>query len=146
VVTIEASGIATALYAAEALEVPMVFAKKAKNLTLNEELLTTDVFSFTKQTTSTVSISRKFISPDDRILIVDDFLANGQASLGLIRLIEQVGASIEGIGIVIEKSFQEGRQALIDKGFQVSSLARIDRFEAGQVVFAEADDASFDKK
>lgn len=144
VVTIEASGIAPALYTAAALGVPMVFAKKAKNLTLNEELLTTEVFSFTKQTTSTVSISRKFISSDDNILIVDDFLANGQASLGLVRLIEQVGAKIAGIGIVIEKSFQDGRKLLEDKGFRMSSLARIAEFKDGSVVFAEADDSQLD--
>lgn len=145
VVTIEASGIAPALYAAESLGVPMIFAKKAKNVTMNEELLTTDVFSFTKQVTSTVSISKKFLSSDDSVLIVDDFLANGQAALGLLRLIEQAGAKAVGVGIVIEKSFQTGRQLLIDKGLQLTSLARIGAFENGQIVFAPADDAAFDK-
>ncbi|WP_374286350.1 xanthine phosphoribosyltransferase [Lactococcus sp.] len=145
VVTIEASGIAPALYAAESLGVPMIFAKKAKNVTMNEELLTTDVFSFTKQVTSTVSISKKFLSSDDSVLIVDDFLANGQAALGLLRLIEQAGAKAVGVGIVIEKSFQTGRQLLINKGLQLTSLARIGAFENGQIVFAPADDAAFDK-
>ncbi|MQW23655.1 MULTISPECIES: xanthine phosphoribosyltransferase [unclassified Lactococcus] len=145
VVTIEASGIAPALYAAESLGVPMIFAKKAKNVTMNEELLTTEVFSFTKQVTSTVSISKKFLSSDDSVLIVDDFLANGQAALGLLRLIEQAGAKAVGVGIVIEKSFQTGRQLLIDKGLQLTSLARIGAFENGQIVFAPADDAAFDK-
>lgn len=145
VVTIEASGIAPALYAAESLGVPMIFAKKAKNVTINEELLTTEVFSFTKQVTSTVSISKKFLSSDDSVLIIDDFLANGQAALGLLRLIEEAGAKAVGVGIVIEKSFQTGRQLLIDKGLQLTSLARIGAFENGQIVFAPADDAAFDK-
>ncbi len=145
VVTIEASGIAPALYTAEMLGVPMVFAKKAKNVTMNDETLTTEVFSFTKQISSTVSISRKFISRNDRILIIDDFLANGQAALGLLRLIEQAQAEVAGIGIVIEKSFQTGRQLLLDKGIKLISLARIEKFEKGQVQFALADDAKFDE-
>ncbi|EKF50533.1 xanthine phosphoribosyltransferase [Lactococcus garvieae] len=146
VVTIEASGIAPALYAAEALGVPMVFAKKSKNITMNEELLTTEVFSFTKQVTSTVSISRKFISSADTVLLVDDFLANGQAALGLEELIQQAGAKVAGIGIVIEKSFQTGRDLLISKGLPVTSLARIEKFETGKVVFAPADDAAWDEE
>ncbi|OFI50141.1 xanthine phosphoribosyltransferase [Floricoccus tropicus] len=139
VVTIEASGIAPAVYVAEALDVPMIFAKKSKNITMNEELLTAEVYSFTKQITSTVSISRKFLSPDDKVLIIDDFLANGQAALGLIKIIKEVGADIEGVGIVIEKSFQDGRKSLEDAGYKVVSLARVAKFEDGQVVFAQAD-------
>lgn len=145
VVTIEASGIAPALYTAESLGVPMVFAKKSKNITMNEELLTTEVFSFTKQVKSTVSISRKFISSTDKVLLIDDFLANGQAALGLIDLIQQAQAEIVGIGIVIEKSFQTGRQLLQEKGYHLTSLARIDHFENGKVHFATADDAAFDE-
>ena len=139
IVTIEASGIAPALYVAEALELPMIFAKKAKNITMNEGILTAEVYSFTKQVTSTVSIAGKFLSPDDRILIIDDFLANGQAAKGLIQIIEQAGARVEAVGIVIEKSFQEGRGLLEKLGYPVVSLARLDRFENGQVVFKEAD-------
>lgn len=139
VVTIEASGIAPALYVAEALELPMIFAKKAKNITMNEGILTAEVYSFTKQVTSTVSIAGKFLSPDDRILIIDDFLANGQAAKGLIQIIEQAGARVEAVGIVIEKSFQDGRGLLEKLGYPVVSLARLDRFENGQVVFKEAD-------
>ncbi|MFC4652558.1 xanthine phosphoribosyltransferase [Lactococcus nasutitermitis] len=146
VVTIEASGIAPALYTAEALNVPMVFAKKAKNLTMNDELLTTEVFSFTKQLTSTVSISKKFISENDNILIIDDFLANGQAALGLLELMAQAKAEVAGIGIVIEKSFQTGRQLLQDKGISLTSLARIASFEDGAVQFASADDSSLDQQ
>ena len=139
VVTIEASGIAPALYVAEALDVPMIFAKKAKNITMNEGILTAEVYSFTKQVTSTVSIAGKFLDPADKILIIDDFLANGQAAKGLIQIIEQAGAQVEAVGIVIEKSFQDGRGLLEELGYPVVSLARLDRFENGQVVFKEAD-------
>ncbi|NQG18613.1 xanthine phosphoribosyltransferase [Streptococcus suis] len=139
VVTIEASGIAPAVYVAESLDVPMIFAKKHKNITMTEGILTAEVYSFTKQVTSTVSIASKFLSPEDKVLIVDDFLANGQAAKGLIDIIQQAGATVVGVGIVIEKSFQDGRQLLIDAGVPVTSLARIDRFENGQVVFAPAD-------
>ena len=139
VVTIEASGIAPALYVAESLDVPMIFAKKAKNITMNEGILTAEVYSFTKQVTSTVSIAGKFLDPADKVLIIDDFLANGQAAKGLIQIIEKAGAKVEAIGIVIEKSFQDGRGLLEDLGYPVVSLARLDRFENGQVVFKEAD-------
>ena len=137
VVTIEASGIAPALYAAEAF--PMIFAKKAKNITMNEGILTAEVYSFTKQVTSTVSIASKFLTPEDKVLIVDDFLANGQAAKGLIQIIEEAGAHVEAVGIVIEKSFQDGRALLEEAGYPVVSLARLDRFENGQVVFKKAD-------
>lgn len=139
VVTIEASGIAPAAYVAESLDVPMIFAKKHKNITMTEGILTAEVYSFTKQVTSTVSIASKFLNQDDRVLIVDDFLANGQAAKGLIEIIQQAGAKVEGVGIVIEKSFQDGRQLIQDMGIPVSSLARIEKFENGQVVFTEAD-------
>ncbi|HFI0048546.1 TPA: xanthine phosphoribosyltransferase [Streptococcus suis] len=139
VVTIEASGIAPAIYVAESLEVPMIFAKKHKNITMTEGILTAEVYSFTKQVTSTVSIASKFLSPEDRVLIVDDFLANGQAAKGLIDIIQQAGAQIAGVGIIIEKSFQDGRQLLLDAGVPVTSLARIEKFQDGQVVFAPAD-------
>ncbi|GAA5421339.1 xanthine phosphoribosyltransferase [Tetragenococcus halophilus] len=139
VVTIEASGIAPAIYAAQSLNVPMIFARKAKSLTMDEELLTSSVYSFTKQLASTISISRKFLNEEDHVLIVDDFLANGQAAKGLIELCQQAGAEVEGIGIVIEKSFQMGRQLLEDMGVPVVSLARIDSLDDGKVSFKEAD-------
>ncbi len=139
VVTIEASGITPVLYVAETLEVPMVFAKKSKNITMTEGILTTEVYSFTKQLTSQVSIAEKFLSDSDRILIVDDFLANGQAAMGLIDIIEQAGASVEAIAIVIEKSFQNGRQRLEEAGHKVVSLARIASLENGRLEFAPAD-------
>ena len=139
VVTIEASGIAPALYTADALEVPMIFAKKSKNITMNERILTAEVFSFTKQVTNTVSIASKYLSEKDRVLIVDDFLANGQAAKGLVEIVEQAGAKVEAVGIVIEKSFQDGRRLLEEAGIPVFSLARLERFENGKVVFKEAD-------
>ena len=139
VVTIEASGIAPAVFVAEALGLPMIFAKKAKNITMTEGILTAEVYSFTKQVTSTVSIAGKFLNSDDKVLIVDDFLANGQAAKGLITIIEQAGAQVEAVGIVIKKSFQNGRQLLETSGYRVLSLARIAGFEKGQVVFTEAD-------
>lgn len=139
VVTIEASGIAPAVYVAEALGLPMIFAKKAKNITMTEGILTAEVYSFTKQMTSTISIAGKFLNSDDKVLIIDDFLANGQAAKGLITIIEQAGAQIEAVGIVIEKSFQDGRQILETAGYRVLSLARIAGFDKGQIVFTEAD-------
>ncbi|HHU3806569.1 TPA: xanthine phosphoribosyltransferase [Streptococcus agalactiae] len=139
VITIEASGIAPAVYAAQALGVPMIFAKKAKNITMTEGILTAEVYSFTKQVTSQVSIVSRFLSNDDTVLIIDDFLANGQAAKGLLEIIGQAGAKVAGIGIVIEKSFQDGRDLLEKTGVPVTSLARIKAFENGRVVFAEAD-------
>ncbi|BBN22523.1 xanthine phosphoribosyltransferase [Streptococcus agalactiae] len=139
VVTIEASGIAPAVYAAQALGVPMIFAKKAKNITMTEGILTAEVYSFTKQVTSQVSIVSRFLSNDDTVLIIDDFLANGQAAKGLLEIIGHAGAKVAGIGIVIEKSFQDGRDLLEKTGVPVTSLARIKAFENGRVVFAEAD-------
>ncbi len=139
VVTIEASGIAPAVYAAQALGVPMIFAKKAKNITMTEGILTAEVYSFIKQVTSQVSIVSRFLSNDDTVLIIDDFLANGQAAKGLLEIIGQAGAKVAGIGIVIEKSFQDGRDLLEKTGVPVTSLARIKAFENGRVVFAEAD-------
>ena len=139
IVTIEASGIAPALYTAETMQVPMIFAKKAKNITMTEGILSADVYSFTKQTTSQVSIASKFLSGDDVVLIVDDILANGQAAKGLISIIEQAGAKVAGVGIVIEKSFQDGRQFLEKEGVRVTSLARLQSLENGQITFMEAD-------
>ncbi|MBY5034480.1 xanthine phosphoribosyltransferase [Streptococcus gallolyticus] len=139
VVTIEASGIAPAVYAAQALNVPMIFAKKHKNITMTEGILTAEVYSFTKQVTSTVSITDKFLNEDDVVLIVDDFLANGQAAKGLLEIIQQAGARVAGVGIVIEKSFQTGRALLEEAGVPVTSLARIKEFKENTVVFTEAD-------
>ena len=137
IVTIESSGIAPAVFAGLALGVPVVFARKKKSLTLTDDLYSTDVYSFTKKSTSTIVISKKFLEKTDRILLIDDFLANGQAAKGLLKLCHEAQATVVGIGIVIEKSFQVGRQLLEEENYDVYSLARIRAFEEGQVKFVE---------
>ena len=137
IITIEASGIAPAVMAGLELGVPVIFARKYQSLTLKDDLYRSKVFSFTKQTESTIAISKKHISKLDKVLVIDDFLANGQAALGLTDLIHQANAEVIGIGIVIEKSFQPGRQLLIDKGYRVESLARVQSLADGQVTFVQ---------
>lgn len=137
IVTIESSGIAPAVFAGLALGVPVVFARKQKSLTLTDELYSTEVHSFTKNATSTIVISKKFLDKTDRVLLIDDFLANGQAAKGLIRLCKAANAQVMGVGIVIEKTFQIGRQLLEEENYDVYSLARIRAFEEGQVKFVD---------
>lgn len=137
VVTLEASGITPAVFTALSLDVPMIYARKSKSLTLSEELLTSSVYSFTKQVTSDISISRHLLTEEDTVLIIDDFLANGQAAKGLIELCQQAGANVAGLGIVIEKSFQSGRQLLEDAGIHVYSQARIASLDDGEITFVE---------
>lgn len=139
IVTVETSGIAPSIFAAKELDVPLIVARKSKSVTMDEELLTAPVYSFTKQERNQVSISKKFITDEDHILIIDDFLANGQAAKGLIELCEQAGATVAAVGIVIEKSFQEGRQLLEEMGVQVVSLARVASLEDNSVTFLEGD-------
>ncbi len=133
ILTIEASGIAPAIMAALAFDVPCLFAKKAVPSTLTEAVYTTDIHSYTKNKTSHVVISQKFLSPDDRVLIIDDFLANGEAALGLYDLVKQAGAECAGVGIVIEKSFQQGCSRLHSEGLDVLSLCRIASLENNKV-------------
>jgi xanthine phosphoribosyltransferase len=135
IITIEASGIAPAIMAGLELGVPVIFARKYQSLTLKDDLYRSKVFSFTKQTESTIAISNKHLSSSDKALVIDDFLANGQAALGLIDLIHQANAEVVGVGIVIEKSFQPGRDVLIEKGYRVESLARVKSLENGKVTF-----------
>ena len=137
VVTIESSGIAPAVFIGLELGVPVIFARKQKSLTMNKELLTAEVYSFTKQVTNEISISTKFLTEKDHVLVVDDFLANGQAALGLVELCTQAGATVEAINIVIEKSFQNGRTLLEEKGYKVDSLARIKSLKNNEVTFIE---------
>ncbi|MGX6973244.1 xanthine phosphoribosyltransferase [Vagococcus lutrae] len=137
VVTLEASGITPAVFTALSLDVPMIYARKSKSLTLSDELLTSSVYSFTKQVTSDISISRHLLTEEDTVLIIDDFLANGQAAKGLIELCQQAGANVAGLGIVIEKSFQSGRQLLEDDGIHVYSQARIASLDNGEITFVE---------
>lgn len=135
VLTIESSGIAPSFFAAHELEVPLVFARKKKSLTMTEDVYTSKVYSFTKQVTNEITVSKDFLSPHDNILIIDDFLAHGQAALGLAEIVKQAGASVAGIGIVIEKSFQSGRKKLEESGHRVESLARIQALTNGHVTF-----------
>ncbi|MBF4519672.1 MULTISPECIES: xanthine phosphoribosyltransferase [Acinetobacter] len=135
IITIEASGIAPAVMAGLELGVPVIFARKYQSLTLKDDLYRSKVFSFTKQTESTIAISNKHIHATDKVLVIDDFLANGQAALGLADLIHQAQAEVVGIGIVIEKSFQSGRELLLEKGYRVESLARVKSLANGTVEF-----------
>ncbi|MDT9024275.1 MULTISPECIES: xanthine phosphoribosyltransferase [Rossellomorea] len=137
VLTIESSGIAPGGMAALQLNVPLVFARKRKSLTLSEGVITSKVYSYTKQEENTISVSSKYIGENDRVLLVDDFLANGQAALGLIDLVKQAGANVAGIGIVIEKSFQDGGKLVRETGYRVESLAEIQSLENGKVTFKQ---------
>ncbi|MEI2663246.1 xanthine phosphoribosyltransferase [Rossellomorea sp. LJF3] len=137
ILTIESSGIAPGVMAALHMNVPLVFARKKKSLTLTEGVLTSKVYSFTKQEENTISISREYIQKNDRVLLIDDFLANGQAALGLIDLVKQAEAGVAGIGIVIEKSFQNGGKLVRDTGYRVESLAEIESLENGEVQFKQ---------
>ena len=137
IVTIEASGIAPAIMAGLELGVPVIFARKYQSLTLKDDLYISKVFSFTKQTESTIAISAKHLTASDHVLLIDDFLANGHAAQALIDLIQQAGASIAGIGVVIEKSFQSGRAELDGQGYRVESLARISSLKNGQISFLD---------
>ena len=135
IVTIEASGIGIACIAAQYFSVPVVFAKKGANRNVGDNIYKADVYSFTKGITTTIGISKDYISSDDHILIIDDFMANGKAAHGLINIINQAGASVEGIGIVIEKGFQPGGDALRSLGYRVESLAIIKAIDDGKVIF-----------
>ena len=138
ILTIEASGIGIAVAAAPHFDyAPVVFAKKSKSKNLDGELYTSQVTSFTRGTTFDVQVSKKYLNPGDRVLIIDDFLAKGQALLGLLDIVEQSGATAVGCGIVIEKGFQEGGQMLREEGIRLESLAIIDRFEDGRPIFRD---------
>lgn len=136
VLTLESSGIAPAVMTALNFNVPAVFARKRKSLTFTDDLLSAQVFSYTKQETNMISVSNQFIQPGDNILIIDDFLANGEAAGALINIVEQAKANVSGIGIVIEKSFQSGAAILKEKNYRVESLARIESLSNQTVTFA----------
>lgn len=137
--TVESSGIAPAVMTGLALGVPVIFARKHKSLTLNEGRYTAEVYSYTKQVANKITIAQKYVAPDDKVLIIDDFLANGQAVSGLLAIAKQAGVTVAGAGIVIEKTFQPGRLALEKQGIPVVSLAKIKSLANGQVEFAEED-------
>ena len=139
ILTIEASGIGIACVTAQHFHVPVVFAKKAKNVNLDGEMYTTKIESFTHKRTYDVIVAKKFLSEEDHVLIIDDFLANGCAVNGLIDLIMSAGATVEGVGIVIEKGFQQGGRILRQKGIRVESLAIIESMDdrTGEIVFRQ---------
>lgn len=130
ILTIEASGIGIACIAAMHFGCPVVFAKKAKSINVDGDMYVAEVESFTHKTKNTVIVSKRYLSPDDHILIIDDFLANGCALRGLISIIRQAGAEIEGIGIVIEKGFQDGGRMIRKLGYQLESLAIVETMDA----------------
>lgn len=134
VLTIEASGIAVGMAVAYALNVPLVFAKKQVPSTMSD-FYTADVFSFTKNKTSTICVSKEFLTPEDKVLIIDDFLAMGNAVVGLEELVTKAGAEVKGIGIVVTKGFQEGEKILQDRGHRVESLAVIESIKDGKINF-----------
>jgi len=139
ILTIEASGIGIACIAAQHFHVPVVFAKKSQSINLEGEMLVAGVESFTHKCKNNVIVAKKFLNPEDKVLIIDDFLANGCALQGLIQIVQSAGASVEGIGIVIEKGFQSGGRIIRNLGFQLESLAIIEKMNAadGSVVFRE---------
>lgn len=138
ILTIEASGIGIASVVALHFDnCPVVFAKKAKSINLDGEMYTAEVESFTHKNTNHVIVSKKFLGPDDHVLIIDDFLANGCALQGLIQICSQAGATVEGIGIAIEKGFQPGGQMIRNLGYQLESLAIVESMDAstGKIEF-----------
>ena len=139
VLTIEASGIAIACAAAREWGVPVVFAKKSKSVNVDGEVYVAEVESFTHKNTNKVIVAKKFISESDRVLIVDDFLANGCALQGLISIVDAAGAEVVGCGIVVEKGFQEGGHRIRNLGFRLESLAIIESMDAGtgEIIFRE---------
>lgn len=138
ILTIEVSGIAIAMMAALFFKVPVVFAKKTESLNLDKEVFTGKVYSYTKNRTYDIMVSKKYLSDTDRVLIVDDFLADGNAMKGLLDVVEKSGASVGGIGIAIEKGFQPGGAYLREKGYDLQSLAIVDDLSGGVIRFREA--------
>lgn len=139
ILTIEASGIGIACIVAQQFDVPVVFAKKSQSINLEGEMYVAEVESFTHKCKNNVIVAQKFLSPEDHVLIIDDFLANGCALQGLIRIVQAAGATVEGIGIAIEKGFQSGGRIIRNLGFQLESLAVIEKMNAqtGEIVFRE---------
>jgi xanthine phosphoribosyltransferase len=140
ILTIEASGIGIACITAQYFHVPVVFAKKSQSINLDGSLYTTKVQSFTHKKVYDVIVSKKYLTPDDHILVIDDFLANGCAVNGLIDLIGEAGATLEGVGICIEKGFQKGGKELRERGVNLHSLAIIDSMSDNDVVFRQQDE------
>lgn len=139
VLTIEASGIAVAYPVARAFGVPMVYAKKTKSINMDGDLYVAEIDSFTKKEKSKVIVSKKFLNPDDKVLLIDDFLANGCAMQGLISIVESADAEVVGLGVAVEKGFQDGGYRLRNLGYRLESLAVVEFMDAatGEIRFRE---------
>ena len=139
ILTIEASGIGIACIAAQHFGVPVVFAKKSKSINIEGEMYVAEVESFTHRCKNQVIVSKKFLGPEDHVLIIDDFLANGCALQGLIGIVQSAGATVEGIGIAVEKGFQAGGRMIRNLGYQLESLAIVESIDAlnGSIQFRE---------
>ena len=139
ILTIEASGIGIACIAARHFDVPVVFAKKSKSINIDGDMYVAEVESFTHKCKNQVIVSRKFLGPEDHVLIIDDFLANGCALQGLISIVTEAGGTVEGIGIAIEKGFQNGGRIIRNLGYHLESLASVDSMDAatGSITFRE---------
>ena len=139
ILTIEASGIGIACIAAQHFDVPVVFAKKRKSINLEGDMYTAEVESFTHKNKNQVIVAKKFLNEDDHVLLIDDFLANGCALMGLIQIVQSAGATVEGIGIAIEKGFQSGGRIIRNLGYQLESLAIVDSmdWETGEINLRE---------
>ena len=139
ILTIEASGIGIACIAAMHFKVPVVFAKKSKSINIEGEMYTAEVESFTHKNKNQVIVAKKYLNPEDKVLIIDDFLANGCALQGLIQIVQAAGASVEGIGIAVEKGFQPGGRMIRNLGYQLESLAIVESMndETGEIVFRQ---------
>ncbi len=139
ILTIEASGIGIACIVAEYFDVPVVFAKKTQSINIDGDVYVAEVESFTHKCKNQVIVSKRFLGPDDKVLIIDDFLANGCALQGLISIVAQAGGSIEGIGIAVEKGFQQGGKIIRNLGYQLESLAIVESMDAtaGTIQFRE---------
>ena len=142
ILTIEASGIGIACVASEYFDVPVVFAKKSRSINIDGSMYVAEVESFTHKCKNQVIVSKKFLGPDDHVLIIDDFLANGCALQGLISIVSQAGATLEGIGIAIEKGFQSGGRTIRNLGYRLESLAIVDSMDAetGRIGFRNNDE------
>jgi xanthine phosphoribosyltransferase len=142
ILTIESSGIAIACSLAREFGVPVVVAKKSRSVNIDGEAYVAEILSYTRRRTNLVVVSKKFLSPDDHVLIVDDFMANGCAMQGLISIVESAEATVEGLGIVIEKGFQDGGWRMRNLGYQLESLAIIESMNAktGQITFKSQDE------
>ncbi len=142
ILTVESSGIAVAVIAAQYFNVPVIFAKKHEGRNLDAEVYESEVYSYTKDKNYKIRVSKKYISEGDKILIIDDFLARGSAATGLVNIVEEAGATVSGVGIVIEKAFQEGGQKLRERNVNLHSLVRVRFDEKNTVVFVSPEEES----